>query len=80
MRSLTATINKQIHTYNTRNNKDNSDTHRSKLSVAGCIFYIKLPNKIKQNPVYKGIKKFLIKGCCYSTEDSLNEEFSNTGY
>jgi hypothetical protein len=48
------TVNKQIHTHNTRNNKDyhiyrhNLELYNSKPSVAGCIFYNKLPNNIKQ--------------------------------
>jgi type IV secretory pathway VirB4 component len=62
----------------------NLELYNSKPSVAGCIFYNKLPNNIKQienkKPVYKGIEKLLIKGCYYLTEDHLNEEFSNIGY
>jgi hypothetical protein len=83
------TVNKQIHTYNTRNNKDyhkyghNLELYNSKPSVAGCIFYNKLPNNIKQiedkNKFTRELKKLLIKGCYYSVEDYLNEEFSNTG-
>ena len=48
------TVNKQIHTHNTRNNKDyhiygyNLEIYNSKPSVAGCIYYNKLPNNIKQ--------------------------------
>jgi hypothetical protein len=47
------TVNKQIHTHNTRNNKDyhiyghNLDIYNSKPLVAGCIYYNKLPNNIK---------------------------------
>jgi hypothetical protein len=45
------TVNKQIHTYNTRNNKHyhkyghNLELYNSKPSVTGCIFYNKLTNK-----------------------------------
>jgi hypothetical protein len=47
------TVNEQIHTHNTRKNKDyhryghNLELYNSKPSVAGCIFYNKLPNNIK---------------------------------
>jgi hypothetical protein len=68
------TINKQIHTHNTRNNNDyhiyghNLELYNSKPSVAGCIFYNKLPNNIKQiennNQFARELKKLLIK-CCY---------------
>jgi hypothetical protein len=84
------TVNKQIHTYNTRNNKDyhkyghNLELYNSKPSVAGCIFYNKLPNNTKQtenkNQFTSELKKLLSKGCYYSIEDYLNEEFSNIGY
>jgi hypothetical protein len=59
-------INKEVHIYHTRNNKDyhkyvhNLELYNSKPSVAGCIFYNKLPNNIKQiekNPDYKGIEE-----------------------
>jgi hypothetical protein len=39
-------VNKQVHTYNTRNNKDyhkyvhNLELYNSKSSIAGCIFYL----------------------------------------
>jgi hypothetical protein len=43
-----------------------------------------LPNNIKQitnnNQFARELKKLLIKGCYYSTEEYLNEEFSITGY
>jgi hypothetical protein len=54
------TENEQIHTYNTRNNKDyhkyghNLELYNSKPSVVGCIFYNKLPrtyNKLKRKLV-----------------------------
>jgi hypothetical protein len=67
------TINEQIHTCNTRNNKDyhkyghNLELYNSKPSVAGCILYNKLPNNIKQienrNHFTRELKKLLIKGC-----------------
>jgi hypothetical protein len=89
-KSVNCTINKQIHTYNTRNNKDyhkyehNLELYNSKPSLAGCIFYNKLPNNIKQiennNQFARELKKLLIKGCYYSIQDYLNEEFSATGY
>jgi hypothetical protein len=46
-------VNKQIHTYNTQNNDYhkyvyNLEFYNSEPSVAGCIFYNKLPNNIKQ--------------------------------
>jgi hypothetical protein len=82
-------VNEQIHTYNTRNNRayhkhvHNLELYNSKPSVAGCIFYNKLPN-IKQienkNQFTRKLKKLLIKGRYYSIEDYLNEEFSNIGY
>jgi hypothetical protein len=69
------TVNKQIHTHNTRNNKDyhkyghNLELYNSQPSVAGCIFYSKLPNNIKQiennNQFARELKKLLIKGCYY---------------
>jgi hypothetical protein len=59
--------NKQIHSYNTRNNNDyhrsvhNLELYTSKPSVTGCIFYNKLLNSIKQidnKNVYKKIEEF----------------------
>jgi hypothetical protein len=43
------TVNKQVHTYNTRNNDyhryvHNLELYSSKQSVAGSIFYNELPN------------------------------------
>jgi hypothetical protein len=62
----------------------NLELYNSKPSVAGCIFYNKLPNNIKQienkNQFTWELKKLVIEGCYYLTEDYLNEEFSNTGY
>jgi hypothetical protein len=62
----------------------NLELYNSKPSVAGCIFYNKLPNNIKQienkNQFTRELKKLLVKGYYYSIEDYLNEEFSNTGY
>jgi hypothetical protein len=63
-------INKQVHTYNTRNNDyhkyiHNLELYNNKSSVAGCIFYNKLPN-IKEtgnNQFEKELKGLLIKGC-----------------
>jgi hypothetical protein len=79
------TVNEQTHTYNTRNNKDyhkyghNLELYNNKPSVAACIFYNKLPSNIKQienkNHFERELKKLLIKGCYYSIEDYLNEEF-----
>jgi hypothetical protein len=84
------TVNKKIHTYNTRNNNDyhryihNSELYNSKPSAAGCIFYNKLPNNIKQSDNNKQFKKelknLLINRCYYSVQDYLNEEFRNIGY
>jgi hypothetical protein len=52
--------------------------------VAGCIFYNKLPNNIKQiknnNQFARELKKLLIKGCYYSIQGYLNEESSTIGY
>jgi hypothetical protein len=81
--------NKQVHAYNTRNNKDyhkyvhNLELYSSTPSVAGCIFYNKLHNNVKQienkNQFTRELKLF-IKGCYYSVEDYFNEEFSSIGY
>jgi hypothetical protein len=89
-RKCKCTVNKQIHTHNTRKNKDyhkhvhNLELYNSKPSVAGCIFYNKLSNNIKQiennNQFARELKKLLIKGCYYSIQDYLNEEFSTIGY
>lgn len=69
-------VNKQVHTHNTRNNNDyhklvqNLEFYNSKSSVAGCIFYNKLPNNIKQlenkNQFIRELKNLLINGCYYS--------------
>jgi hypothetical protein len=52
--------------------------------MACCIFYNKLPKNIKQiennNQFARELKKLLIKGCYYSIQDYLNEEFSTIGY
>jgi hypothetical protein len=51
------TVNEQMHSYNTRNNKDhhkywhNLELYKGKPSVAGCTFYNKLPNNIKQKTI-----------------------------
>jgi hypothetical protein len=82
------TVNKQIHTHNTRNNEDyhkymhNLELYNSKPSVALCIFYNNLYNNIKQieNQFARELKKLLIKGCYYSIQGYLNEEFSIIGY
>jgi hypothetical protein len=62
----------------------NLELCNNKPSVAGCIFYNKLPNNIKQienkNQFTRELKKLLIKACSYSIEGYLNEEFSNNGY
>jgi hypothetical protein len=53
-KKCTCTVNEQIHTHNTRKNKDyhkyghNLELYNCKPSVAGCIFYNKLSNNIKQ--------------------------------
>jgi hypothetical protein len=67
------TVNKQIQTHKTRNNKDyhiyghNLEIYNSKPSVAGCIYYNKSPNNIKQieniNQFKNKLKQLLIKGC-----------------
>jgi hypothetical protein len=56
-------VNKQVHTYNTRNNEYhryvyNLELYNSKPTVTGCIFYNKLPN----NQFEKEFKDLLIKG------------------
>jgi hypothetical protein len=80
------TVNEQIHTHNTRKNKDyyRNRHNNSKPLVTGCIFYNRLPNNIKQitnnDQFARELKKLLIKGCYYSIQDYLNEEFSIIGY
>ena len=84
------TVNKQIHTHNTRNTKDyhiyghNLEIYNSKPSVAGCTYYNKLPNNIKEieniNQFKKKLKELLIKGCYYTIDDYLNEDFFEIGY
>jgi hypothetical protein len=43
-----------------------------------------LPNNLKQignnNQFKEELKDLLVKGCYYSMEDYLNEEFCNIGY
>jgi hypothetical protein len=62
----------------------NSELCNSKPSVAGCIFYNKFRNNIKQignNAQFKTkLKDLLIKGSYYSIDYHLNEEFCNIGY
>jgi hypothetical protein len=47
-------VNKNIQTYNTRNNNDyhkyvhDLELYNNKLAVAGCILHNKLSNNIKQ--------------------------------
>jgi hypothetical protein len=54
------------------------------LISLGTFFYNKLPNNIKQitnnNQLARELKKLLIKGCYYSIQEYLNEEFSIIGY
>jgi hypothetical protein len=81
------TVNKQIHTHNTKNNKDyhiyghNLEIYNSKPSVAGCIYYNKLPNikQIENINQFRRKLELLIKGCYY-TIDYPNEDFSEIGY
>jgi hypothetical protein len=79
--------NKQLHTYDTRQNNNyhkylhGIDLYNSKPSVAGCRFYNKLLKNIKQidnkNQFTRELKEFLIKGCFYSIDDYLSQEFPN---
>jgi hypothetical protein len=78
------TVNKQVHTHNTRNNDyhkwvHNLELYNSKPSVAGCIFYNKLPNNLKQldnkNQFIRDLKNLLTNGCYYSIEDCVNDKF-----
>jgi hypothetical protein len=88
-KSVTA-LNKQVLTYNARNNNDyhryvhNLELYNSKPSVAGCTFYNKLPDNIKHtgnnNQFKKELKDLLIKWCHYFVEVYLNDEFSNICY
>jgi hypothetical protein len=78
-------VNEPLHAYDTRNNNDyhkyvhGMDLYNSKPLVAGCRFYNKLPKNIKQtdnkNQFARELKKFPIKGCFYSTDDYLSQEF-----
>jgi hypothetical protein len=82
-------VNKQSHAYDTRNKNDyhkyvhGMDLYNSKPSVAGCRFCNKLPKNIKhidnENQFTRDLKTFLIKGCFYSTDDYLSQEFPNIG-
>jgi hypothetical protein len=62
----------------------NLEIYNSKPSVAGCIYNNKLPNNIKQieniNQFKKKFKELPIKGCHYTIEDYLHEDFSGIGY
>jgi hypothetical protein len=68
----------------TRNNDYHRHVHNLELNnstplIAGCIFYNNLSNNIKRTENNKRFKKelkgLLIKGCYYSTEHYINEEF-----
>jgi rhamnose utilization protein RhaD (predicted bifunctional aldolase and dehydrogenase) len=79
-----------LYAKNTRNNNEyhryvhNLEFYNSKPTEAGCILYDKLPDYIKRignnNQFRKELKDLLIKGCYYSVEDYLSEEFCNIGY
>jgi hypothetical protein len=56
----------------------NLELYNSKPPVAGCIFYNM--KQIENNQFARELKKSLIKGCYYSIQDYLNEEFSTIGY
>jgi hypothetical protein len=83
-------LNKQVHSHNARHNKDyHKYVHILELcnntpSVAGSIFYNKFPINLKQienkNQFIRELKRLLIKGCYYSIEGYINEEFSNIGH
>jgi hypothetical protein len=86
MQKCNCTVNKEVHSYNTINNDchryvHNLEVYNSKLTVESCISYTNLPNSIKQignnNQCIKELKDSVIKGCYYSVEDCLNEEFCN---
>jgi hypothetical protein len=53
----------------------NLQLYKSKPTVAGCIFYNKLPNSIKQigynNQFKKELKILVINRCYYSIKDNL---------
>jgi hypothetical protein len=84
------TVNKQIHLTQEITKTiiflygHNLELYNREPSVAGCIFYNKLYDNIKQiqNKIQftRELKKLLIKGYYYTVEDYLNEEFSNIGY
>jgi hypothetical protein len=84
---INCTVNKQIHSCNTRNNSDfhicvhNLELYTRKPPVAGGIFYNKLPNSIKQienkNQFIRELTNLLINGCYYSSDDFMNDKFLN---
>jgi hypothetical protein len=55
----------------------------SRPVIVGCKLYNKLPAHIKQirdgQPFKKRLKEFLLKGCYYSIEEYMNDEFTHTG-
>jgi hypothetical protein len=57
----------------------NLELYTGKPSVAGCIFYNKFPNSIKQidnkNQFIRELKNLLINECCYSFDDYMNDNF-----
>jgi hypothetical protein len=57
------------------------ELYTRKRSVAGGIFYNKLPNSIKQienkNLFIRELKNLLINGCYYSIDDFMNDKFLN---
>jgi hypothetical protein len=77
------TVTKQLHITHEIIAIHNVELQNSKPSVPGCTLYNRLFNNVKQignNQFKKELKNLLIKGCYYSTEDCLNEEFCNIGY
>jgi len=81
--------NDQIHTYDTRIRliSAHQRTHKFELdsesAVAGSNFCNKLPTYIKHirnNCHFKRKLQGLIKGCYYSVEECMNNDFINIGF
>jgi hypothetical protein len=82
-----AITNRQVHNHLTRNSSHhhqpphNPEICNSRPAIAGCKLYNKLPAHIKlirDDQLFKRkLKELLLKGCYYSIEEYVNDDFSH---
>jgi hypothetical protein len=84
-----AITNRQVHNHLTRNSSDyhqlphNLEIYNSKPATADCKLYNKLPAHIRlirdDRLFKKKLKEIFLKGCYYSIEEYINDDFPHNG-